>query len=347
VNCLVPPAFEPVLRKLSADSQRYFGEARVTIEPLEHMERPFSAILQIGVSRRPDAPRAFVKILKPAADTPENIASMREEVRNDFEVTGRVYAGLTDRDGLSAVRPIACFPEDLAIVTEQLGGSTLAAVLRTRAAGRPRARTIEELHRVVDRVGSWLRAFQAIAPIDQRVSLEIWRSYLDVRLAKLDGNGPTRLTSDEQRLLQRYFDGQAREVSDAQLGAVWIHADLCPENVVVLSDRVAVLDFTTVKSGPIYHDIAHLYMQIDLLRAKPWFNRRIVRSLQQRLLDAFEPGLAPSRPLFALLLLLHVVCHLVALQNPPRGLLTRPYAGYVARRHVRWLREVAARGLES
>ena len=340
----VPPVFEPVLHKLVKESGRYFGQEQVLIEPLRHIERPFSAILEVRVSRRPDAPGAFIKILKPPADTPEHIASMRQNVRNDFEVTRRVYAGLTDRVGLSAVRPIACFPENLAIITEQLTGLTLAAVLRKHAAGFPSPRTIEELSRVVDRVGTWLRAFQAMAPATQRISLDMWRTYLDVRLTCLQSSGSQRLTQDERSGLQRYFDGQAREIPEEQLGAVWIHADLCPENVVVHQERVAVLDFTMVKSGPIYHDLAHLYMQMDLLRAKPWFSSQIVDLLQRRLLDGFESGLAPHRPLFALLLLQHVVCQLVSLQNPPRGLLTRSYARYVGRRHLRWLRRLAHAG---
>jgi hypothetical protein len=172
-----PPRFQPVLSKLTADGARYFGHAPVFVEPIRLLDRPFSTLLQIRVSGALRFREAFVKILKPRANTPDQIASMRRNVLDDFEMTRRVHTGLAAYPGLTAVRPIACFPEDLAIVTEDAPGDTLATLLSRRAAGMPRARTMEELALVLRRVGSWLSAAQAVLSEDGDVNIDALDCY--------------------------------------------------------------------------------------------------------------------------------------------------------------------------
>ena len=116
---------------------------------------------------------AFIKILKPRADTPSEIASMRRNVARDFEMTTRVRGALGGYAGLTAVRPIACFPEELAIVTGEAVGPTLSAVLAGTAGGWPRASTVRELSTVLYGVGAWLKAAQAALPEDREREVDL------------------------------------------------------------------------------------------------------------------------------------------------------------------------------
>ena len=91
------------------------------------------------------------------------------------------------------------------------------------------------------------------------------------------------------------------------------------------------------KAGTVYHDIAHLYLHIGVIAAKPWCKPSTVRALQQELLAAFEPGLQPDRPLFALALYQHVLCQLLVLQNATGARVARLYAARLHAMHRRWL----------
>jgi hypothetical protein len=331
-----PPQFTPVLRELSENGGHYFGNGAVSVEPLHHYERPFSTVLKIRVAGAARPCDAFIKIAKPYDETPERLASARQSVVHEFEITSRVHAGLTSHAGLCAVRPIACFPEHLAIVTEEAEGVTLDGLLR-RSAGRPSLRTIEELAVILGRIGAWLHAFQAVTPAARPVSLESMYTYLDRRLAMLEASEGESLTSEGRQVICRYFERLGTLVS-GEVRAVSIHGDLCPENIVTRDGLVTVLDFTMAKTGSIYHDVAHLSMHIDLLKTKPWFSGQVVDRLNSALLNGFEPGLSDARPLFALVMLQHVACHLLSLTGRPRrSALERLYANRVCHRHREWL----------
>jgi hypothetical protein len=337
-----PAQFRPVLSKLAAHGQRYFGADRVDLQPIRQLDRPFSTLLHVRVCGSAAMDEAFVKILKPRADTPEQIASMRQNVLADFEMTRRVHDGLAAYPGLTAVRPIACFPEDLAIVTEEARGQTLSDLLSSRAAGVRSRRTVAALGAILRGVGSWLKAAQAALTPDRAVSPERMRAYLDTRLSDLEC-GSVHLTPHGRGLLESFRDRLLDEAAP-ELRAVWIHADFCPENIIVRDGRITVLDFTMAKGGTIYHDLSHLYLGLDAMKAKPWFTARVIGHLQRELLDGFEPGLSPMRPLFTLMLLQHVLCDLVAMRTGAGGRIARLYADRLHRRHRRWLS--AAAGLD-
>jgi hypothetical protein len=338
-----PAQFRPVLRKLAAHGQRYFGADGVDLQPIRQLERPFSTLLRVRVGGSAVMDEAFVKILKPRADTPEQIASMRQNVLADFEMTRRVHDGLAAYPGLTAVRPIACFPEDLAIVTEEARGRTLSALLSARAAGVRSRRTIDELGTILRSIGAWLKAAQAALTPDRDVRPERIRAYLDTRLSDLESGGPVRLTAHGRAAVAAFCD-RLLAASAPDLRAVWIHADFCPENIIVRAGRVTVLDFTMAKGGTVYHDLSHLYLRLDAMKAKPWFSTRVIERLQRELLDGFEGGLSPAQPLFTLMLLQHVLCDLVAMRTVGGGRIARLYAERLHRRHRRWL--AGAAGLD-
>jgi hypothetical protein len=340
-----PTRFRPVLAKLVAGGSRYFGSPSVAVQPVRELDRPFSTILQIRVAGDAGTDHAFVKILKPREDTPAQIESMRQNVVKDFEMTRSVHRGLASYPGLTAVRPIACFPEDLAIVTEQAPGATLADLL-TRAAGWPSARAMNRLVGSVRQAGAWIRAVQTALPQDREVAPDSLRAYLDRRLNDLESAGPIQLTPQGRAAVERYHERLIEQALTEQgartgLGAVWIHADFCPENVIVRDGRMTVLDFTMAKTGTTYHDVSHLYLRIDSMQAKPWFRPRTIARLNRELLDSFESGLTPDRPLFALTLLQHVLCHLLEIRSAMRQPVTRLYARRLDARHRRWLATTA------
>ena len=260
-----PTAFRPVLSRLVAESCRYFESDRITIEPVRHVDRPFSTLLQIRVGNGSRVSGAFVKILKPRWDSPDQVASMQRNVVKEFTMTSRVHEALVAGDGaergLAAVWPIACFPDELALVTEQAAGPRLADVLARRAARWSRTGPAEDDASVLRLAAQWLKAVQTALPQDGHIDVDAVRLYLDKRLTELERVGPIRLTPSGRSAIERCRDRLIRAAGVRDLRRAWIHADFCPDNIIAGNGRVTVLDFTMAQTGTIYHDLAHLFLR--------------------------------------------------------------------------------------
>jgi hypothetical protein len=326
--------FDAVLDRLRSESVRHFASSRVTLERGRLFVRPFSQVLEVRVRGGERAVTAFVKVLKPRLAGPQELEATRRNIAREFETTAKLHGGFGAHAGLSTARPIACYPELLAMVTERVDGMALGLLL-ARAGGLPSGATVDRLSGVMQRVGAWLRTFQAMDAPDGSVSLDRMRQYLDDRLRPLADGGV--IDGDTRGALLRYFDRRAADVPSSELAAVPVHADFTPENVMIRDGSVSVLDFTMAKRGARYLDVAHMFMQVRSLEARPWFRPRTLDRLTRALLDGFDPDLSSDRPLFDLLLVQHVVCHLRQLQLEPQPLRARLYAALLRRRHVRWL----------
>lgn len=330
--------FGRVVKRLQDQSAQYFGAASVIIEPKNYMERAFSEVFEVNVRTGSCSFNAFIKLFKLEEDSSEHLGRMQQRVIRDFAATSRAYHGLKAHPGLSAVRPIACFPEELAIVTEQALGETLESLLKRRAAWQPDEDVLEVMSTVCERIGAWIKAFQEIAKDDSRMLLEDIRQYIDVRLCKLVRSNRVGFTESDRGRLLSYFDKCGEEVSDEDLSGVPIHADLSPGNLLVHGTDVTALDFAMAKTGTIYHDLAHLFLHIEYLNAKPWFKRRVTARLQKALLRGFDLAQEPNHPMFKLALLQHIVCHLVQLEATRSHLFGRYYNWYLQSRNKNLLK---------
>ena len=342
-----PPAFRPIVAQLIHDGRRYFGSDVADICARHVVARPFSSLARVRVDTLAGTVGAYIKILKPRADTPEEVASMQQNVRRDFEMTCRVRTALSERPGLDAVQQIACFPEHLALVSAEVEGRTLSALLGRAAAGWPTDAAMRRLSKHLNRIGSWLKATQQGVPPERAIDPDAMRVYLDKRFDDLEGGDSIRLTKSGRAALEKYRDRLIHDAGGQRLVPKWIHADFCPDNIIVGDGVVTVLDFMMAKTGTVYHDISHLYMHLDAMKAKPWFRPPVVDHLLHALLEGFEPGLDVKRPLFALLHLQHVICHLVSLQSSASSRAVNFYKNRIRRRHRDWLAQAAGLGHES
>ncbi len=331
------PLFEPVLEQLRADALGHFGTADVSLAPLAYEERPFSHLLRVGVCRHgtedPDL-YVFVKVFKPKPQD-GGVEKMRRRVAHDFEVSRRIFEALDAPGGAGAVRPIACYVDHLAIVSEEAPGTTLMAHLHKHARWFLSPRAIRSVAENLAAVGRWLRAFQLIEPGSGYIEMPDLRAYVDIRLQRLVAHS-VHPASFRQRVLD-HLDGLAVQVSHAELADVIVHADLAPGNILISGSRVVVLDFAMVQRGSALHDISRLYLQLDILRAKPIFRRSVIVTLQDALLQGYDQTLTPTRPLFRYLSMLHRVNHLATLSLARERFPAFVMSARVRRLHQRWI----------
>jgi len=334
------PELAEAVRRLETGGVRYF-DGPVTIEPLGVESRPFSLVLRVRVSGRNARGGAFVKAytLKNASD--EHRRFIEERIGRDYAVSEQVHTLMRATPGLGAVRPIAWFPDLLVLVTDEVPGRTLAAVVSRRARWWPREDALGDLESILERVGQWIATYQRLQTPHASAgvfSLDAMREYLEVRLNRLTSDPRFGFTRAESLRVLAYFDAVAERVARPELETVPIHADLAPANILIEAGQVTVIDFAMAAHGGRLHDISRLHAQLDLFAAKPTFLRQVIDRLQNALLSGFEAGLTADRPLFALFTLQHVVCHLISLAEIRESFPASAYSRYLHARHRRWLR---------
>ena len=327
--------FDAVFARLEAQSQTCFGTPGVRLETVGYEDRPYSWICRAALRDSPATAgrHVFVKIFKPKE--PAAGIDLRARVRQDFATTCEIHAFMAPWPELGAVRPIACYDDALAIVTEEAIGTTLLDRLQQEARWFPGAIRLEALAQALESVGRWLKRFQGFHPADSLVSIESLRDYIDTRLKRMVDRQV--MTAPQRETILGHLDALGRHVSPADLKEVAVHADLAPANILVSSQGVVVLDFAMTGRGTALQDISRLYMQLDLLRAKPQFRRRVVATLQSALLRGFDPALSPHRPLFRTASMLHHVNHLGTLAMRREPLPGRLLSARVIRMHRRWI----------
>ena len=343
-----PDVFTPILDRLRGDACRHFGVEDLRFEPEAYEDREFSHVLRLGVYRDNSATalsHLYVKAGKrKVIEGGPNAQSDR--VIRDFETTQRVHASMAASPDLGVVPPVACYPEHLAIVTEQVTGPTLRQHLATRAAWFPTEATLRELGGTLSATGRWIRVFQSTMPPAEPIPRGFLRDYIDHRLKKVVQRDPNRFPEEERTRVLRHIDVLMGQISQSELRQVPVHSDLAMGNILVSGDRVVVLDFAMAKTGTALHDLTRLFVQLDLLAVKPHVRERVVRRLQDNLLTGYDPALTVDRPLFRLLVLLHRVNHIVTLLFQPAQLVEAAYNRVVLHRHYRWVAgELARSGL--
>jgi hypothetical protein len=336
------PALQSVLDRFRAGASAYLGLGEVRLEPVRHQEHPFSHVTRVAVCSGVEPPRhIFVKLFKPKPDLGDD--AMRRRVRHEFDVTARVHAAMAEWRHYGTVKPLACYPDLLAIVTEEAAGATLLAHLDAQARWFPTSARLQRLRQTAEAIGGWLRAFQQIDHSPGAVPLHDLRDYVEPRLERLVRSRDGELTDETAERVLQYIDTLGSVVSADDLREVSTHADFGFGNILVDGDRIVVLDLAMMRRGVRVLDLARLVMQLDLLVGKPVFRPQTIAALRQALMAGFDATLTPADPLFRIVSMLHRINHLSTLVLKPEGFVTRLYSSRLIAMHRRWIeRELAS-----
>jgi hypothetical protein len=337
--------FAPVLRKLGIDATAYFGTSPVRLVPVAAFERPFSSLLRVAVYCEDAKPLAhlFLKVFKPV-EVEGGLDTLRRRVAEDFDTTRRVHDWMAHHGDLSTVPPVACYPELLSIVTEEVAGPTLLDLLPAEAAWFPSSGRLAAACKTMSSVGRWVRVFQDIDNAGGQVTIASVRDYIDHRMKRLVPSAGGKFTEADRARVLRHVDDLGAGIDPAELREVAIHADLSLGNVLVAGRRIVVLDFAMAKRGTRLHDLTRLFIQVQLLGIKPHFRPTVIRRLQRALLQGFDPTLSEDRPLLRLMVLMHRINHLTTLTVNRAGLAVGLYNGLVCRQHLGWIKRELADG---
>jgi tRNA A-37 threonylcarbamoyl transferase component Bud32 len=318
--------FTPVLRALAADPSTEFGVPGTRVETLRTIDGRYSSVRRVRIQTPARITHAYIKVMKPRGPGQEELARVDRMLRREYAATAALHQALRQDAGFGALRPIALMPDLHALATEEVPGRPWADLLAERSAATDHQLAIAR------RVGTWVRIYQGLGETPGRVELAERREYLDDRLKLIEGRVIS--PAERRRVLDR-FDALAREIGADSVRQVPIHADLAPTNIVVDEQgRVTVLDFTMAKAGTEYHDLAHVYFHLELMRVRHRARREMFRALQRSLLGGYDPSLSAEHPLFRMMLMQHAICHVALLAERRVPLLDVAYRWFVRRRWI-------------
>lgn len=341
----LPSNFVPVIDWLAAELGRDLGRA-VTLSPAGYQERPFSHVLRVRLTGSSSAlipaRHLYVKIFK-SDGSPEDVARIRARVVQDHDRTAAIHSAMARWPDLRVVRPVACSPEFLTIVTEEARGETLLQHLEAQASWIPGGRAAAPVL-PLDRVGAWLSAFQTTAAPEGRLSVDDLRTYMDIRLARLVELPAAAFDARDRARALRHIDRLGQAAAEEDVLKVPVHADLAPGNVLVSSDHVTVLDFAMVTTGSRLHDLTRLLVQIDLMSLKPQLRRATLDEAARAVVRGFDAGLDADRPMFRLLSLQHRLNHLNTLAKKKTPFPENAYNWRLRRHHRAWIARELERG---
>ena len=330
----------PVISAVEREAPAWFGDSIDAVVAEQHVERSSSDVVLLRVRTRTRTAGVSLRIWRVADERPHVRRGVEERVRREFQVTMDCWQAFNGTGPVGCVRPLAYFPEHLAIATEEAPGRPLSElferVLMPFASKADRLLLDRACHGLAD----WLRQFQRLGGGDTSAEPKALTEYIDARLRRLVANPIAGFTAADRLRVLLVTAWLVGRLQSEDLVEVPIHGELVPTSVTIDPAKLTVLDCASGRRGLMLHDLATIYMHIGLFAADHRYSAALIRDVQRRFLQTFDGTLDAQRPAFQVALLLNVVTHysLVAAQRAPR---VGPLSDWRAiRRHRTWLRRL-------
>lgn len=292
-------------RRLLLDSGREHlgtgGPFQATVVATE--ERPESTLRRIRLTDGVRIRHFYLKTLRATAVTrAEQLAAVTAEYR----VLRHLHERFVPLAPLAVVKPIACLPECLSLLTEEAAGRRLNLVLSAASPLRPsrQLRRHEDLCRLA---GEWLRHFHSIMATTGRYDVSEIFGYCEARLQLILSRPGGGLDLDTALVIERHVRRLASRVTPAELELVGRHNDFRPENMLTDGRGLTVLDFTGFTSGPRLYDFMKFWLKVENLSQGLLPRRRRAAALQGAFRDGYGSAADPRSPLAELLRVAYAV----------------------------------------
>ncbi len=296
--CLEDPGrkISEVLQELTEGYALYFPDEKAppTISSVQFTGRRLSDVARVELNFNRSIARIYVKAHKHPKSPPERV---RKKARLEFDTLSYLYERFRTVPRCSVVRPIAFFPEEIAVVTEEGEGKNLHHLIKAKASVWHGGSEIEVLKGYCRACGKWLRHFQELTFQERREAIPV-NNILDQLVANLEVCVQMGLPRIASSGLLRFYEDQLRRIEGREFPVVGEHPDFQPDNILVCPSGVTVLDFTSFQYGSIYNDVARFLVSVDFLSKNPFYSRARIHTLTAAFLQGYgwrekemDPGL--------------------------------------------------------
>jgi len=287
-------AISEALQKLAAGYALYFPDEKMapTVSKVTLVARRHSDIARVELNFGGSTRKIYVKLHKKPQRRPHtSLETVRQMARREFELLTDQCEKFRAIPGCSVPRPIAFFPEQMAVVTEEAEGENLHRLIKKGASMWRSGAEIERLKEHCHAGGVWLDHFQRFTTQEQGQPLPadflLGELRSDLKICVRMG-----MPGDSAIKALAFFEEQIRGVGDQPLPVVGEHPDFQPDNILISPGEITVLDFTNFRYGTRYNDVARFLVSLDFLSKNPLYSRQKVRSLMTAFLKGYgwRPG---------------------------------------------------------
>jgi hypothetical protein len=350
---------EQVVAKLRSQAGELWPEAPPEdFRIARHFVRPYSNVYRLQLAERsPAAPPRFIyaKLLSRRATFQSHPEKYVARLAAEFAIGRRLHAALGNAEEFGIVKPVAYYPEDLAMVTEEAPGAPLSNVITRHARLWPSAAKLDQLATHCRRAGQALAAIQQATREVSRYDPAELIEYIDVRMQRLLESGRVPFSAADRRQILRFLEAAIAAVPLEQLGLCGCHSDYAPFNVLAAAEKITVADFTMFKPGSVYNDLTYFYHRLEGYLHKPVYRPQTIARLQEEFLRGYTAARGHDGHarhiaddlLFKVFWIKHVVNNYsaimrqrVVIKGNKLSLPAQLFNQHVFRRYNRWLNEV-------
>jgi hypothetical protein len=330
---------QAVIRDLEWERAGTAQELRIDVQSSQ--TRAHSVITVLAATSRAGVRRYYLKTLRA---TEANLDLKRAQARQEYELLGTLWQRFELFEQLGVIRPIACWPDRLSILTEGFEGEKLSRFLH-RGRGLKAADAQAQIATLCRHVGQWLGLFQRFTshPGPETFEPAELLAYCQRRLRILGDARSASFGATEAVKVMSGLERIAAHVEARDRSLVGRHNDFRPDNIVTDGARIAVLDFTGFGLGPPLYDFVKFWMKLDDLRLGIAFRPSVVRRWQRAFTEGYGQPVELGAPLCALLRAANILDKLSEAALPRAAappLMRRVLRTLHHRAHVRMLHHV-------
>ncbi len=283
-----------VILKLRAQAGEFWPQAPPDdFRLVRHFVRPYSNVYRLQLVAPPEhlstlPPRfIYVKILSPRATYQSDPEKYLARLATEFAAGRRLHEALGNAKAFGVVKPVAYYPECLAMVTEEAPGMPLSNAITRDGKLWPSAERLEQLATHCRRAGQALAAIQRATREASRYDPAELIEYIDVRMHRLLESDRVPFSASDRRQVMNFLESAIPAIPVEQLGLSGSHSDYAPFNVLAAAEKLTVADFTMFKVGSVYNDLTYFYHRLEGYLHKPIYRSQTIRRLQGEFLRGY------------------------------------------------------------
>lgn len=258
----------------------------------------------------------------------------RNRVLVEYQMLSQLYEHFHDHRTWGVARPIAVFPEELVIVTEEVPGTQLMEMIGKSAKRYMFGQAQDVLERYCTLAGTWLREFQSFTTQGAGdFNIQGLLQYCDTRLDTLIADGRSGIDEKFKAKFRSFLKSKHEEIGQGANVIVGRHNDFSPHNIIVDKERISVIDFGFFDHDSYLYDVCRFWFQLECMKISPFFNASTIDRLQRSFFEGYGGSIDRCDPAFEMVASRYFVTRLVTMaKEGMRGGLR----GWIDRRSYKW-----------
>lgn len=274
---------------------------------------------------------------------PERRLKLQQHVSESYKNLQRLHEGFKQLPGYSCIKPIACFPESLTLITQESLGTDVWSIVREKSKFYPSNPELRVLEKYCYACGKWLALFQQITKEPEQPQFEFnsMIERFDLYLSRLVNHRNIPFPEALRKRIINFCQHLALSLPEEDRIVAGIHGDFAPVNILIHHNEVTVLDIEAPKYGLLYWDATYFHSHLRTLLENPIYRPATVVKLQEAFAQGFGRSLDPTKKVIVLCEIHNVIQSLLYLATHRNEVnwYRKIYDSMRYKKYVQWLQK--------